>query len=110
MKLLLAALVVNYLLMASFFLTRWLEFFEKDTSVTSNDRFLSEWILVLATILWPVAVPIAYLELLKAQKISNLIDESVIEYRSRASTRFVPIFVRSLLTISGLAAISYIFA
>jgi len=70
-KLILAALAVNYLLMAPCFFMRWLELFEKDTSMTSEDRLRSKWILVLATILWPVVVPIAYLELLKAQKLNH---------------------------------------
>lgn len=71
MKLLQIALLVAYLLMASCFFTLWLEFFKRDTRFSSEDRYLSIVILVIATILWPLVVPIAYLELLK-EKINGL--------------------------------------
>lgn len=71
MKPLLVALLVPYLLMASCFFNSWLQLFKKDTSLSANDRLLSMVMLFIATILWPVVVPIAYLELLK-QKNDNL--------------------------------------
>lgn len=74
MKPLLVALVVTYLLTGSCFFYRWLQLFKKDTSLSSNERLLSLVMLVMATILWPVVVPIAYLELLK-QKIDNFDEE-----------------------------------
>lgn len=70
MKLMIVALVFVYLLMAPRFFTRWLKLFKQDSSLSSEDKLLSMAILVIATTLWPVVVPIAYLELLK-EKINN---------------------------------------
>ena len=71
MKPLPVALVVVYLLMASCFFYSWLKLFKKDTSLSSNERLLSRIVLLIATILWPVVVPIAYLELLKQKNDKN---------------------------------------
>ena len=65
MELLPVALVVVYLLMASCFFYSWLKLFKQDTNLSSDERLLSQIVLVIATILWPVVVPITYLELLK---------------------------------------------
>lgn len=69
MKILLVALIVEYIVMAPCFFTRWLEFFMQDTSMSSADRRLSIIILIVGTICWPIVVPIAYLELLKKKMI-----------------------------------------
>lgn len=71
MKPLVVALVVIYLLMARCFLNTWLQFFKKDRSFYSNESLSFRVILFIATFLWPVVVPIAYLELLK-QKNNDL--------------------------------------
>ena len=71
MKPLPVALVGVYLLMASCFFYSWLKLFKKDTTLSSNERLLSRIVLVIATILWPVVVPIAYLELLKQKNDKN---------------------------------------
>ncbi len=47
---------------------QWLGFFIDDKEMTSTQRYLSVLILILATILWPLIVPLAYLELLKFHK------------------------------------------
>ena len=65
MKPLLVPLVGIYLLMAFLFFKSWLRLFKKHTDLSSSDRILSRVLLVIATILWPVVVPFAYLELLK---------------------------------------------
>ena len=75
MKLLQITLVVAYLFMAPFYFISWLKLFNKDTSITSNERLVSMVILVMSTILWPLIVPIAYLELLN--KKNNEIDQSM---------------------------------
>ena len=47
---------------------QWLGFFIDDKEMTSTQRYLSVLVLILATILWPLIVPLAYLELLKFHK------------------------------------------
>ena len=54
--------------MACCFFMQWLGFFIDDKEMTSTQRYLSVLILILATILWPLIVPLAYLELLKFHK------------------------------------------
>ena len=75
MKALQVALVVAYLFMAPFYFTSWLKLFHKNATMTSNQRFASLIVLIISTILWPLVVPIAYLELLKQK--SNELDQSV---------------------------------
>ena len=75
MKLLQITLVVTYLFMAPLYFTSWLKLFNNDTTITSNERLVSMVILVMSTILWPLIVPIAYLELLN--KKNNEIDQSM---------------------------------
>jgi uncharacterized protein with PQ loop repeat len=65
--------IIAYLVMAFSFFTQWLEFFNQDIAMTSEQRFFSMIILVIGTTLWPIVVPFAYLELLKAQKKKRII-------------------------------------
>ena len=60
--------IIFYLIMACCFFMQWLGFFIDDKEMTSTQRYLSVLILILATILWPLIVPLAYLELLKFHK------------------------------------------
>ena len=54
--------------MACCFFVQWLSFFIDDKEMNSVQRYFSMVILILATILWPLIVPLAYLELLKFHK------------------------------------------
>jgi hypothetical protein len=56
--------LVVYLITIPYFFTIWLTLFQRDSSLSSLERYLSWVILVVATIFWPIAVPLAYLELL----------------------------------------------
>ena len=67
------ALVVAYLLMVRCFFTNWLKVLKKDTSLSSKERLGSLMFLVIISILWPVVVPFAYLELLN--KKNNALDK-----------------------------------
>ncbi|MGB3637527.1 MAG: hypothetical protein WBA39_08115 [Rivularia sp. (in: cyanobacteria)] len=60
--------IVFYLIMACCFFVQWLGFFIDDKEMNSAQRYFSIIILVLGTILWPLIVPFAYLELLKFHK------------------------------------------
>ena len=60
--------VVFYLIMAFCFFMQWLGFFIDDKDMDSGQRYFSIVILIVGTILWPLIVPLAYLELLKFHK------------------------------------------
>ncbi|ARV60861.1 hypothetical protein BZZ01_21570 [Nostocales cyanobacterium HT-58-2] len=60
--------IIVYLVMAYCFFNEWLGFFVADEDMDSEQRLFSTVILLLATILWPIVVPFAYLELLKFHK------------------------------------------
>ncbi|WP_414588483.1 hypothetical protein [Scytonema sp. PCC 10023] len=60
--------IIVYLIMACCFFNEWLVFFLADEEMDSEQRLFSIVILVIATILWPIVVPFAYLELLKFHK------------------------------------------
>ncbi len=71
----LVSLGIFYLLMATCFFTIWLEFFKGDTSrsLSLQEECLGWAILSVATILWPVVVPIAYLEVLLAKRNNRIL-------------------------------------
>jgi hypothetical protein len=60
--------ILVYLVMAYRFFTEWLDFFLEDEEMNSRERYFFGIILVLASILWIIVVPLAYLELLKFHK------------------------------------------
>lgn len=71
----LVSLGVVYLLMSGCFFTKWLDFFMKDYSnLSPQDKCLSWVFLVIATLLWLLVVPVAYLELLSKQKNVQVVD------------------------------------
>lgn len=57
-----------YLFMGFIFFSEWLDYFLADEEMTRNMRLFSGIILIIATLLWPVVVPISYLEILKFHK------------------------------------------
>lgn len=105
------ALVAAYLVMAFLFWTTWLEYLEQEPSISSEDRRLYMLLFVTTTILWPVVVPIAYLELFKKTlKKNNDLDEPEIPHSSSISPLLLSIFISNLLTICGLAVLAYLLA
>jgi hypothetical protein len=64
LKLLLVPAIVFYLLIAKSFFTTWLAVFKQDPDLSSEERFLVLVILSLATVFWPLIIPLAYLELI----------------------------------------------
>jgi Trk-type K+ transport system membrane component len=61
---------IFYLIMTPLFFSIWLNFFQRDSSLSYREKRLSWVILLTATILWPVVVLIAYLELLSKHNIN----------------------------------------
>ena len=86
-------IIVAYLVMTSYFFMNWLKFFKRSPKLSPEEMFLSIVILLIATIFWPIVVPISSLELLKAGKLQLNNMVSVV----------LAMFVLSLLTASGLA-------
>ncbi len=69
LKLISYSAILGYLVMSYCFFTEWLEFFLEDEDINSMEqRFFYSVVLVIAAILWPIVVPLAYLELLKFHK------------------------------------------
>jgi hypothetical protein len=66
-------LLCFYILFAGLFFREWLFFFLNDKEMSSQTRWISSVILVIATICWPIIVPLAYLELLKFHKRNKVI-------------------------------------
>lgn len=63
-----SGLILFYLVMLPLFFTRWLGFLEREANLSPQAQFHSLMFLLLAAILWPLVVPISYLELLDRQK------------------------------------------
>ncbi len=88
------SLISAYLIGSCYFISNWFKFFKKNLNSSVEDSFLAIVILVIATVLWPFAVPISLLEILTLP-------------RHKLSSRlaiFLGIVVVSLITLSGLAA------
>lgn len=60
--------IILYLVMAYCLFTEWLHFFLQDEQMNLEQRLFSSVILGIASILWIIVVPFAYLELLKFNK------------------------------------------
>lgn len=62
-ELILNVLVAIYFLLLPFWFVKWLSFLQIHPPY-SREVLLSLVVLVLASLIWPIAIPIAYLELL----------------------------------------------
>lgn len=51
-----------YLLFAGYFFKGWFELYKRDTTMSAEEKQLSKVILAIATVLWPVTVPLSYIE------------------------------------------------
>lgn len=58
---------IIYLLIAATLFTIWLEFFKRDRTWNTQERLSGFVTLVIATIFWPLVLPIAYIEVLKSK-------------------------------------------
>lgn len=67
MQCLLMTLVFTYVLVSLYFFKTWIFFFRQEVSLSSEDILLSKIVLVTASILWPIVVPISYIKLIKKQ-------------------------------------------
>lgn len=67
---------IIYLPGAAHFFRVWYSYFQQDTKLIDQEQIPFLLILLAATICWPIVVPIAYLELLKANRLKA--DESAV--------------------------------
>lgn len=88
MQLLFVVLAAFYLVMAPILFVSWVGFFRRGEQLSPRERWISHAVIALATLLWPLVVPIAYLELMdkfkRVTKATGLVDRSSL-YSSRLS-------------------------
>ncbi|MGI0490242.1 MAG: hypothetical protein B0A82_16835 [Alkalinema sp. CACIAM 70d] len=68
MEMLAFAILTCYFLVMPILFLKWLGFFMQDKDMSKTDRKLSWAVLTIATLLWPLTLPLAYLELLDKVK------------------------------------------
>lgn len=71
-----------YVLIAGLLFRAWLRYIERDLySLSPRERWLSGFMVFIATSLWPFTVPLAYMELLKKQShsVRHMVEETVEE-------------------------------
>ncbi len=68
MQTLLYGLLVCYILVMPVLFINWFGMFQQDTEASATDRKLSWIVLCLATLAWPVVLPLTYVELLSKVK------------------------------------------
>jgi hypothetical protein len=72
MKLIIIVLIsVYYLLTAQRFFKIWRKFFERDTSMSPEEKRLSWIILLVGSVFWPIVVPKSYLALIEKKLASK---------------------------------------
>jgi uncharacterized membrane protein len=68
MQTILYSLFACYLLVMPVLFANWFGMFQQDTEATGIERQLSWIVLALATVAWPVVLPLTYVELLAKVK------------------------------------------
>jgi cytochrome bd-type quinol oxidase subunit 2 len=59
-------LISLYVLVSLYLLTAWLRFFKQGTGMSTQQKVLSLLTIGIATVFWPLVLPIAYVRLLNA--------------------------------------------
>lgn len=59
-------LICFYILVALYLLTAWLHFLKREAGLSSQQKVLSFLAVGIATVFWPLVLPIAYVKLLDA--------------------------------------------
>ncbi len=72
LQILLISLTIFYLVIAFCVYTQWLKIMQRDVCIKSQ-ILVYKLFLMIATILWPIVVPLAYLELIS--KVDEPLDE-----------------------------------
>ncbi len=65
MQILIGSLLVIYGVVAPVLFFKWVELMRRDRTLSRRERLLSRCVVLTATALWPIALPLTYLELLE---------------------------------------------
>ncbi|WP_017317638.1 hypothetical protein [Mastigocladopsis repens] len=82
------ALVISYLLMTGYFFITWLRFSLRHPSASPEDTFLSFVLFLITTVLWPIVLPLSFVEILRTRKVEFSTVIPVIVFISAFSLAF----------------------
>lgn len=85
---------IVYLPITAHFLINWLKFSKQKDNSSPEEMFLSLVVLMIVTLLWPLVLPISFIQSLKTKELQL----------ANAVPVFLVIFIVGILTLSGLAA------
>jgi hypothetical protein len=64
MQLLFYGLIALYVIVMPILFLNWYGFYQQEEDLTSAERQASRIVMVIATVLWPIVLPLSYLELM----------------------------------------------
>jgi hypothetical protein len=65
MQMLLYSLLTCYLIVMPILFFNWYDLYQQDSEMTNAERQVSRIVLAIATLLWPIVLPLSYLELIR---------------------------------------------
>jgi hypothetical protein len=76
MQILIGLLLVVYGVVAPVLFFTWVELMRRDRPVSRRERLLSRCVVLIATALWPIVLPLTYLELLERTQSSKILPKA----------------------------------
>jgi hypothetical protein len=64
-QILIGSILTIYGVVAPVLFFKWVELMGRDRNASRRERLLSRWVVLIATALWPIVLPLTYLELLE---------------------------------------------
>jgi hypothetical protein len=64
MQVLIYGIIALYIVMLPVLFFNWYGLYQNDSDMTESERQISRIVLVIATAIWPIVLPLSYLELL----------------------------------------------
>ncbi|QLE55841.1 hypothetical protein [Nostoc sp. TCL26-01] len=61
--------MISYILMTCYFLNNWMRFSFRNPTCSPEDKFLSFVMFLIATIFWPLIVPMSLVEVIRQKKL-----------------------------------------
>lgn len=61
--------MISYVLMTCYFLSNWIRFSLRNQTSSPEDKFLSFIMFLIATIFWPLIVPMSLIEVIRQKKL-----------------------------------------
>jgi hypothetical protein len=68
MQVLIYGIIALYVVMLPVLFFNWYGLYQSDSDMTESERQISRIVLVIATAIWPIVLPLSYLELLSKVK------------------------------------------